>query len=64
MVLKAKELESNNLALSLVIEDTATQEHIFEKLQQGGRILIPLADTFGARFWQSKDKFSTLDGAL
>ena len=55
---KAKELEGNNLALSLVTEDTATQEHIFEKLKQGGRIMTPLADTFwGARFGKVEDKF-------
>lgn len=55
---KAKELEGNNLALSLVTDNSATQEQIFEKLTQGGRIMTPLADTFwGARFGKVEDKF-------
>ena len=54
----AKELQGNNLALSLVTDDTATQEQIFERLEQGGRVMMPLADTFwGARFGKVEDKF-------
>jgi PhnB protein len=54
----AKELQGNNLALSLVTEDIATQEQIFESLKQGGRVMMPLADTFwGARFGKVEDKF-------
>ncbi|MGB1322301.1 MAG: VOC family protein [Vibrio gallaecicus] len=54
----AKELQGNNLALSLVTDDTANQEMLFEKLSVNGRVMMPLADTFwGAKFGKVEDQF-------
>ncbi|WP_159656729.1 VOC family protein [Vibrio atypicus] len=54
----AKELTGNNVALSIVLEDLDEQARLFDKLSNGGHIMMPLADTFwGARFGKVEDQF-------
>lgn len=54
----AKELSGNNIALSVVLTDLDEQGRLFDKLSEGGHIMMPLADTFwGARFGKVEDKF-------
>ena len=48
----------NNVGLMLDLSDEKEQESIFNKLSDGGNILMPLQDTFwGARFGAFYDKF-------
>ncbi|MBW3697498.1 VOC family protein [Vibrio sp. T187] len=56
--MKAKELCGNNVAMSLVLDDTNIQSKLFDTLAESGRVMMPLADTFwGARFGKVEDKF-------
>jgi len=48
----------NNISLSFNITDLKEQEELFNKLSKGGKITMPLQDTFwGARFGMLTDKF-------
>ncbi len=48
----------NNISLSIGIDELAKAENYFQKLSEGGKITMPLQDTFwGARFGMLKDKF-------
>jgi PhnB protein len=48
----------NNIILNIDFEDTSSQEKAFNKLAAGGKITMPLQDTFwGARFGMLVDKF-------
>ncbi|MEF1291796.1 VOC family protein, partial [Vibrio sp. M260118] len=54
----AEERSGNNIALSVVLTDLDEQARLFDKLSHGGRIMMPLADTFwGARFGKVEDQF-------
>lgn len=54
----AEERSGNNIALSIVFTDLDEQARVFDKLSHGGRIMMPLADTFwGARFGKVEDQF-------
>ncbi|MGD8119232.1 VOC family protein [Vibrio sp. TRT 29B02] len=54
----AKELSGNNIALSVVLTDIDEQGRLFDKLSEGGHVMMPLADTFwGARFGKVEDQF-------
>lgn len=54
----AKELQGNNMALSLVVENSQTQNQLFEYFSDAGRVMMPLNETFwGARFGKVEDKF-------
>ncbi|WP_394249468.1 VOC family protein [Vibrio profundi] len=56
--MNAKELSGNNMALSLVLDDTNIQSRLFDTLATSGRVMMPLADTFwGARFGKVEDQF-------
>lgn len=47
-----------NVHLSVDIEDTGKMDVIFNKLADGGKVTMPLQDTFwGARFGMLTDKF-------
>ena len=60
-VFKGKPLTTEgNVDLSLDIEDRNQIDELFNKLAEGGSIMMPLEDTFwGARFGMLKDKFGT-----
>jgi len=48
----------DNVWLSIDCDDTAEQDRIFEGLSDGGKVVMPLNNTFwGARFGMLKDKF-------
>jgi PhnB protein len=48
----------NNIRLSLDLEDVQTINRLFPALSSGGKILMPLQDTFwGARFGMFEDQF-------
>jgi PhnB protein len=54
----AKELTGNNIALSIVLDDLDEQARLYDKLLEGGHIMMPLEDTFwGARFGKVEDQF-------
>ncbi|MGF1754709.1 VOC family protein [Vibrio makurazakiensis] len=56
--MNAKELSGNNVAMSLVLDDTNTQAKLFDYLATSGKVMMPLADTFwGARFGKVEDQF-------
>ena len=47
-----------NIQMSLDVEEHGKIDEIFNKVAQGGRVTMPLQDTFwGARFGMLKDKF-------
>ena len=49
----------NNISLSLNFDDIATMETAFQNLSAGGKVTMPLQDTFwGARFGMLTDKFA------
>jgi PhnB protein len=48
----------NNVSLSLQTDNLSQTESLFEKLSAGGKVVMPLQDTFwGARFGMFTDKF-------
>jgi PhnB protein len=48
----------NNITLNINLSDTKEQDQIFSKLSAGGKVNMPLEDTFwGARFGMLTDKF-------
>ncbi|HTS45800.1 MAG TPA: VOC family protein [Puia sp.] len=48
----------NNIRLSIEFRDTKKMNDLFEKLSEGGKIIMPLQNTFwNARFGQLVDKF-------
>lgn len=48
----------NNITLSLNLTSSEEQDRIFNHLSEGGRVNMPLQDTFwGARFGMLTDKF-------
>jgi PhnB protein len=48
----------NNITLNIDFENTSEQAKVFEKLSAGGRVQMPLQDTFwGARYGMLTDKF-------
>lgn len=48
----------NNVSLSLNIDNEKDQESIFNKLSDGGKVTMPLQDTFwGAKFGMLIDRF-------
>jgi PhnB protein len=48
----------NNVTLNIDFEDPVMQEKVFSKLAAGGRINMPLQETFwGAKFGMLTDKF-------
>jgi PhnB protein len=50
--------QGNNVSLSLEIENLSELEGLFNTLSAGGKIKMPLQDTFwGARFGMFTDKF-------
>lgn len=54
----AKELAGNNMALSLCVDDLDIQLKLFDQLADGGRVMMPLTDTFiGSRLGKVEDKF-------
>ncbi|WGW00741.1 VOC family protein [Vibrio sp. YMD68] len=54
----ATERSGNNMALALVFDDLGKQEKVFDKLSEGGRVMMPLSDAFwGARFGKVEDQF-------
>ncbi|NOH82037.1 VOC family protein [Vibrio sp. RE86] len=54
----AKELTGNNIALSIVLDDLNEQARLYDKLLEGGHVMMPLEDTFwGARFGKVEDQF-------
>lgn len=54
----AEPLAGGNVTLSLHFVDVAAQEKIFAALAQGGKVTLPLEDSFwGARFGLVTDRF-------
>ena len=50
--------EGGNITLSMSIDDPDKMEKIFNELSAGGRVTMPLEDTFwGARFGMFTDRF-------
>ncbi|MEJ7737544.1 MAG: VOC family protein [Chitinophagaceae bacterium] len=50
--------KGSNVHLSLDVKDTAKMDEVFNKLADGGKVSMPLQDTFwGARFGMLTDKF-------
>ncbi|MEO6070452.1 MAG: VOC family protein [Chitinophagaceae bacterium] len=50
--------EGGNIHLSIDLDDEKKMEEIFQKLSEGGKITMPLQDTFwGARFGMLVDKY-------
>ena len=50
--------QGSNVSLSLQSDDLAQTESLFSKLSAGGKVVMPLQDTFwGARFGMFTDKF-------
>jgi PhnB protein len=55
---KGKFKIGDNISLSVDIKDTKTINAVFKKMAAGGKITMPLQDTFwGARFGMLVDKF-------
>ena len=55
---KGEATECKQVSLSINLEDEKEQEIIFNKLAKGGKITMPLQDTFwGAKFGMVTDKF-------
>ena len=51
----------NNVQLSVDVDDADKMERLFAKMAAGGKIRIPLENTFwGARFGMVEDKFGVL----
>jgi PhnB protein len=51
-------VQGNNVSLSIELEDLKNTEDIFNKLSSGGKVKMPLEDTFwGARFGMLVDRF-------
>src|SRR4051794_39356245 len=51
---------NGNIQLSVEMEDASKMEGVFNKLSEGGKVTMPLADQFwGARFGMLVDKFGT-----
>lgn len=51
-------VETSNISLSIEIMEVFILENIFHKHSEGGKILVPLQDSFwGARFGMVQDKF-------
>lgn len=51
-------IEGNNISLSIDMNDVAEMEKIFGMMARGGKITMPLQDTFwGARFGMVTYKF-------
>lgn len=49
---------NGNIQLSVEMDDVAKMNQVFEKMSEGGKISMPLQDTFwGARFGMLQDKF-------
>jgi PhnB protein len=50
--------KGNNMSLTLVMDDVDKTEKLFNALSDGGKVTMPLQDTFwGARFGMLVDKF-------
>jgi PhnB protein len=50
--------QGNNFSISLDFKDNGEQENLFIKLSSGGKVTLPLQDTFwGSRFGMCTDKF-------
>ena len=50
--------KGNNMSLTLVMDDISMTEKLFAALSEGGKVTMPLQDTFwGARFGMLIDKF-------
>jgi PhnB protein len=50
--------QGNNVSLSLQTDDIPQTENLFSNLSAGGKVIMPLQDTFwGARFGMFTDKF-------
>jgi len=48
----------NNISMSLNLNNETEQTKIFDKLASGGKVVMPLADTFwGAKFGVLEDRF-------
>lgn len=48
----------DNFSISLDFKDNGEQENLFNKLSAGGKVTMPLQDTFwGSRFGMCTDKF-------
>ena len=48
----------NNISLNISVDNEERQTEIFNKLSKGGKVTMPLEDTFwGARFGMLRDKF-------
>jgi len=48
----------SNVTLNIDFQETADQKKVFDKLASGGKVTMPLQDTFwGARFGMLTDKF-------
>lgn len=58
-VFKGQEVSTDgNIQLSVDVAETEQMDTVFNKLAEGGKITMPLKDTFwGARFGMLKDKF-------
>ncbi len=53
-----KVIEGNNVSLSIGLDDVKKADEYFNKLSAGGKVLMPMNDTFwGARFGMFIDKF-------
>ena len=51
---------NGNIQLSIEVEDENKMEEVFNKLAEGGKITMPLANQFwGAKFGMLVDKFGT-----
>jgi PhnB protein len=50
--------DGSNVTLNIDFQETGDQQKVFDKLSRGGKVTMPLADTFwGARFGMLTDKF-------
>jgi PhnB protein len=53
-----KVVTGSNISLSIGLDDLKKTDEYFNKLSEGGKIIMPLQDTFwGARFGMLTDKF-------
>lgn len=51
-------IQGNNFSVSLNVESREEADHIFKGLSEGGKVIMPLQDTFwGAYFGMWTDKF-------
>ncbi|MDN5204783.1 VOC family protein [Fulvivirgaceae bacterium BMA10] len=54
------EIANSNITLAIAMEDVSEMEQVFHKMAEGGKITMPLENTFwGARFGMLTDKFGT-----